>query len=141
MRYVLDASAALCWILPRPNSGKALQLRADFQAAVHELLAPDLLPAECAHALTRAERRGIIAIGDADLHLVDLMTVGVSLHAYQPLLRRAVAISSAARIGTYDCVYVALAERERCELVTADDRLLRSLQKQFPFIKSLASIP
>jgi hypothetical protein len=37
MRYVLDVSAALCWVLPRPNSGKALQLRADFQNAVHEL--------------------------------------------------------------------------------------------------------
>lgn len=27
MRYVLDASAALCWVLPRPNSGKALRLQ------------------------------------------------------------------------------------------------------------------
>jgi predicted nucleic acid-binding protein len=36
---------------------------------------------------------------------------------------------------------VALAEREGCEFVTADDRLVRNLQAQFPFIVSLASIP
>jgi predicted nucleic acid-binding protein len=27
------------------------------------------------------------------------------------------------RIGVYDCLHVALAEREGCDLVTADDRL------------------
>jgi hypothetical protein len=56
MRYVLDASAALCLVLPRPNSGKALQLRADFQNAVHELIAPSVFSGEVASALTKAER-------------------------------------------------------------------------------------
>ncbi len=42
-------------------------------------------------------------------------------------------ISSAARIGVYDCLYVALAEREKCELVTADDKLIKNLQPSFPF--------
>ena len=51
MKYVRDASAALCWVLPRPNSGKALQLRADFQNAVHELIAPSLFSGEAASAL------------------------------------------------------------------------------------------
>jgi predicted nucleic acid-binding protein len=45
------------------------------------------------------------------------------------------------RIGVYDCLYVALADREGCELVTADDRLVRNLQHRFPFIVSLASLP
>ncbi|HEV3446181.1 MAG TPA: hypothetical protein VG099_16180, partial [Gemmataceae bacterium] len=34
------------------------------------------------------------------------------LYPYLPLLRRAVDISSAMRVGVYDCLYVALAERE-----------------------------
>jgi predicted nucleic acid-binding protein len=41
----------------------------------------------------------------------------------------------------YDCLYVALAEREGCPLITADDRLVRSLQPTYPFITSLASFP
>jgi predicted nucleic acid-binding protein len=63
------------------------------------------------------------------------------LHSYHFLLPRAVAISSAMRCGVYDCLYVALAEREGCELITADDKLLKGLAAQFPFIISLASTP
>jgi len=58
MRYVLDASAALCWVLPRPNSGKALQLRTDYQNAVHETDRSDRLlrrGRECAHEGGAAE--------------------------------------------------------------------------------------
>ena len=39
------------------------------------------------------------------------------------------------------CLYIALAEREHCELVTADDKLVRNLQPHFPFVVSLASLP
>ena len=137
MRYVLDSSVALKWYLPEADSAQALQLRADFQAGLHELLAPDILPVECAHALTRAERRGIIAVGDADLHLLDLLAAGVLQHSHQSVLRRAVAISSAARMGVYDSIYIALAECERCELITADAKLIKNLQTQFPFLKPL----
>ena len=48
-------------------------------------------------------------------------------HPYLPLLKRALDIASPARIGVYDCLYVALAEREGCELLTADDRLVNAL--------------
>ena len=45
------------------------------------------------------------------------------------------------RIGVYDCIYVVLAEQEKCELVTADTTMVRSLQPTFPFIRTLASFP
>ena len=54
---------------------------------------------------------------------------------------RAYALSSALQIGVYDCIYVAVAEREGCELITADSRLVNRLQTQFPFIKALAAFP
>jgi predicted nucleic acid-binding protein len=41
----------------------------------------------------------------------------------------------------YDCLYLALAEREGCELVTADDKLVKSLQARFRFILPLALVP
>jgi hypothetical protein len=36
---------------------------------------------------------------------------------------------------------VTLAERERCELVTVDDKLVRNLQPQFPFLIHLSALP
>jgi predicted nucleic acid-binding protein len=60
MKYVLDASVALKWVLTEPDSPKALSVRDDFRTQVCELLVPDIFPVEVAHALTRAERKGLI---------------------------------------------------------------------------------
>jgi predicted nucleic acid-binding protein len=57
------------------------------------------------------------------------------------LLLRAADISSTFRLGVYDCLYVALAEREACEFVTADTRLPANLRNTFPFIVDLAALP
>ena len=45
------------------------------------------------------------------------------------------------RVGIYDCLYVALAEQAKCDLVTADNKLIKNLQTHFPFIRELASFP
>ncbi len=50
-------------------------------------------------------------------------------------------IALATRHAVYDCVYVALAEAEGCELVTADDKLARTLRPSFPFIVALVALP
>lgn len=141
MRYVLDASAALCWVLPRPNSGKALQLRTDFQNAVHELIAPSVFAGEIASALTKAERQKLIQVGDARALLGRVMRTPPAMHPYEPLLARAVDISSQTRSGLYDCLYVALAERVQCEVVTDDLKLVSNPAPHFPFIVPLASLP
>lgn len=47
-------------------------------------------------------------------------------HPYLALLPRALELSSAARVGVYDCLYIALPEREPCRVVTADQRLLNA---------------
>src|SRR2546421_10868485 len=141
MKYVLDSNVALKWVLAEPDSAKANALRDDFRNGIHELLTPDVLPVEVAHALTRAERQGRIAVGDSEIFLTDVLTTCPALHSYLSLLQRATEISSSLRIGVYDCLYIALAEREKCKLVTTDDRLVKNLQSQFPFIMSLASLP
>jgi predicted nucleic acid-binding protein len=140
MRYVLDSSVAFKWVVPETDSDKADRLRDDARAAVHQLLAPDIFPAELAHALTRAERQGRILVGQARLFWSDVMTTSPALHSAAVLTPRAIDISSRSRIGVYDCLYVALAEREGCELVTADTRLVTNLKPQFPFIVELASL-
>jgi len=141
MKYVLDSSVAFKWVVPEIHSDKANRLRDDFRKAVHELLAPDIFFPELAHSLTRAERQGRIPPSTAVTLLLDLLSTPPAIHSADPLLLRACDISSQMRIGAYDCLYVALAERESCQLVTADDRLIRTLQPQFPFIIPLASLP
>jgi predicted nucleic acid-binding protein len=142
MTYVSDASIALKWVLTEPDTARALRLRDDFDAGVVDLMAPDVFPAEVGHALAKAERRKIIPVGIGIVHLADVLRTLPRLYPSLPdLLPRAFEIASQYRIGVYDCLYVALAEREGCEFVTADDRLVKNLRGQFPFILPLASLP
>jgi predicted nucleic acid-binding protein len=127
MKYVLDSNVAIKWLLAEADSDKAIRIRDDFQRQVHDLIAPDVFPVEVAHSLTRAERQGRITPAEGVIRLNDMFTTLPVLHPYLPLLPRAHELFSQARIGVYDCLYVALIEREGCELLTADDRLKRSL--------------
>ena len=141
MKYVLDASVAAYWVLRNPLQAKALKLRAEYQQNIHELIAPTHFQGEIASALTKAERQKLILVGDARTLIADVLSTPPILYPLDPLFYRAVDISSQTRTGFYDCLYVALAEQENCELVTADDKLINALQGQFSFILSLASLP
>lgn len=92
MKYVLDISVALRWVIPSPLSAKALQLRDDYLHQLHELLAPDIFSAEAASGLTKAERQKLIAVGQAAVYYGKIATATPALHAYGPLIPRALAI-------------------------------------------------
>lgn len=139
MKRVIDAAIGLKWVLPEPQSDKANRIRDDFRQGLTILLAPDCFALEVAHALTKAERQRKIT--DAEQLWFDVMSTSPQLHPSVPLLHRAIQIARQARIGVHDCLYVALAEREGCELVTSDSKLILNLQSAFPFIRPLSSLP
>lgn len=93
-----------------------------------------------ASALTKAERQKEIAIGQAAPLYGKVMNTPPVLIPHVSLILRAIDISSQTRSGFYDCLYVALSEREGCELITADDKLVNNLQRHFPFIVLLTSL-
>jgi predicted nucleic acid-binding protein len=141
MNHVIDSSVALKWVVPEADSDKALRLLADYAAAIHQLLAPDLFPIEITNALASAEKSARIQPGEAVLFLTDILNNAPVLHESTPLLRRALQISLPTRHSIYDCLYIALAERESCQFVTSDTKLIKGLQPQYPFIVPLASLP
>jgi predicted nucleic acid-binding protein len=141
VKYVLDSSVALKWALAESDSNKAIRLRDDYVKGVHELLAPDIFPTEIASGLASAERQKRIRTGEAAVFLNDILSAAPALQHSAGLLIRAMEIAIPAKEAVYDCLYVALAEAEGCELITADDRLARSLRPIFPFIVSLIALP
>jgi len=130
---ILDALVALKWVLAEPDSDVALRLRLEFEQGLRELIAPDIFPAECGHALTGAERKRVLTQGDAVIHLANIATTLPKLHATTPIMVRAAIIASDTRTSFYDCLYVALAEKEHCDLITADAKLAQKL-KGYPII-------
>src|SRR5438874_13172451 len=104
MKYVLDSSVAFKWEVTEVDSDKAIQLRDEARHGLHELLTPDIFPVELAHSLTRAERQGRISPSDGWRLWLGIMADAPSLEPHLPLMPRAYAISSAARVGVYDCL-------------------------------------
>lgn len=141
MKYVLDASIALKWVLPEPDSPQAIALRDAYRRQQHELHAPELFAVEVAYVLSKTFHRGVLTQAQATQSLHDVLQVSPVMHAAGPLVSRAFEISTRLRISLYDCLYVALAEREQCELVTADQRLLNALSPHFTSIVALAAVP
>ena len=141
MKFIVDSGVAFKTVVAELYSDRAIRLRDDYLAGIHELLAPDIFPGEIGHALTRAERQSRISPGEALLLWSRIMTSPPVLLASLPITYRAIEISSRTRVGVFDCIYMALSEREQCEFVTADDRLVNSVQQLFPFVRHLSSLP
>jgi predicted nucleic acid-binding protein len=141
MKYVLDSSVAFKWVIREPDTDKALRLRDEFRRGVHEFLAPEVFHIEVAHALTRAERQGRIAPPSGWAAWLAVMADAPRLVPPLPLMPRAYQLSSQFRSAVCDGLYVALAEQENCEFVTADDRLVKNLGALFPLIVPLSSLP
>ncbi|MCE9606114.1 MAG: type II toxin-antitoxin system VapC family toxin [Planctomycetia bacterium] len=126
MKYVLDASVALKWVLDEPHVERALLLREEYE--IHrsiELIAPDIFSIEIAHVLSKGYRQGKFSADEADDYLADLTTSAPVLMSSQTLLPRAFRISQETRTGIYDALYLALGEAERVQVVTADERMAK----------------
>jgi predicted nucleic acid-binding protein len=141
MKYVLDSSVAFKWAIVENHTTEARALRDRFVGGHLELLAPDVFAIELGHALTKAQRQGRITAAEGRQFFADLLTTAPALIPSMPLLPRAYAIAAQMRIGIYDCLYVALAEREQCTFVTADERLIRALQADYPLVVGLTAVP
>src|SRR6266481_1063302 len=135
MKYVLDASVPACSPLKPSDcamntSGKSMNCSLPPSSSMK-------WPA----ALTKAERQKDIAVGQAAPLYAKVMNSPPVLIAHAPLIARAIDISSRTRSGYYDCLYVALAEREGCQLITADQKSVNNLAPHFSFIVPLATLP
>jgi hypothetical protein len=67
MKYVLDSSVALKWVLPEADSAKAIRLRDGYSNGVHKLLAPDARRGRAIFPLPfpaspKRKRRGLSAL-------------------------------------------------------------------------------
>jgi predicted nucleic acid-binding protein len=101
MKYVFDASTGAKCVLPEAHSDKAIRLRDAYRQGVHQLLSPDFYPV----GVTRAERQGRITPAQGAVGLRDTLNHLPLLQPSLTLLPRAYALSSAVRLGVYDCVY------------------------------------
>jgi predicted nucleic acid-binding protein len=128
MSLIVDASVALKWFLSdEPQGGEALAILRDGAP----LIAPDVLIAEVCNAAWRSARLGRISQGQLGEIAANLPRFFDALVSATGLAPRAVAIAGQLDHPVYDCLYLALAEAEQADFVTADTRLVGKVRATF----------
>ncbi len=116
MTTVIDASVACKWFFNEPLAAEARMIAASDATFV----APDMILAECANAAWRRARDGTITPAHARAFLGSLPLWFESLTPTAELHQPAFEMAHELGHPVYDCLYLALAEREQSLVVTAD---------------------
>lgn len=125
MTLVVDASVASKWIMPEDGSDRAAQLR----VSGDDIIAPALIVSEVGNAIWKRVMWHEMPQADAVRALQIAVDLIERLEPLEALATRALELASELEHPIYDCFYLALAERERAALVTADMRLLRASKR------------
>jgi predicted nucleic acid-binding protein len=124
MRFVLDASVALTFVLRDEHDDDASRLLASIRRAT--IIAPAIWRAEVGNGLLNARRRKRIdAAGIAQaIELIDGLDVEIDLRTID--LSAIHRLATLHRLTVYDALYLDLAAREGVGLATHDDDLKRA---------------
>lgn len=117
---VIDSSIVVKWIIGEDDSATALELRRHYYFA-----APELLSAEAANAILNKVKREQVTELEAYAAAELISQLSIDFHPLQPLVEEAVALGLRLRHPAYDCMFLALAERLQCPMITADSVLSR----------------
>lgn len=121
MAMIIDASVAFKWFVPEIDRDRALALFETTDA----LYAPELILTEVANAMWARLRKIDGDHGPAVKAAVTaLPRMFTLLVPVAELLPRAIELAFDLHHPICDCIYLALAEREKSVLITADRRLI-----------------
>jgi predicted nucleic acid-binding protein len=131
---VVDASIVVKWVVEEDGTPQALILRRQAN-----LIAPDLLIAECANILWKKVQRDELCKQEALLAARLLQATEIELLPTRSSMEAATRIAIELDHPAYECIYLALAIDNGCKFVTADQRLLRKLdQRRQPTLRACA---
>ncbi|MEI7635848.1 MAG: type II toxin-antitoxin system VapC family toxin [Syntrophus sp. (in: bacteria)] len=140
-RVVLDASVILKWYLPDELYGKnALDLLEKFTIGTLDVAAPTLLEYELVNALMFAGKRGRLGAGAVMTALEGFKCLGIPLLGPAGHYDRIIYYCHTYARSAYDGSYLALAERESRELVTADERLFNGVKAELPWVRWIGDL-
>jgi predicted nucleic acid-binding protein len=131
MRVVLDASLVVALFLPLPYSAQARRRIAVWDRQDLELMAPTLFEYEINSALHRAAAIGLTTHREARMAMQEAQALAIHCVPPGPELHER-AMHWAERLShhkSYDAQYLALAEQERADFWTADQRLAKGARR------------
>ena len=134
---VIDSSIAVKWVLEEPGHEQALRLLDAYESAALTLIAPSLLLAEVGSVLSKRCRRKQLTIAQAREAFRLFEVRSPVLIDTQEQMSSALELSLIHQLAIYDCLYLALAIENGCDLVTADERFYTGIFRAYPFVRLL----
>ena len=128
MQFVVDASVAVKWLFPELQADAAERLLKPSQ----ELLAPDILWAEVTSAASKKVRHNEISKERASELLRDFHRMPVKTYPSKALMQTAWEVALEAGVSVYDAIYLSLAYKHDCSLVTADRKMYDRVRLAYP---------
>lgn len=132
MRYVLDNSVAMRWLLSSQKSADQnyaeTVLRSMSEATA---LVPHLWHLEAVNVLLAAEKHGEITPATADSFVTELTNLPIridNLTAHQAF-GQTLSLARTHHLSSYDAAYLELALREKLALATLDKDLIRAAKQ------------
>jgi predicted nucleic acid-binding protein len=129
VRFVLDASVALLWLVPQTNPAGVDSASAALNALEEsQALVPQLFALEVANVVVKVESKGMVTEADSQRFIVLLGQLNIvtdqatAVHALGDTLN----LARRYKLSTYDAAYLELALRKGLPLATLDANLAKA---------------
>lgn len=137
MNLVFDASVVAKWFFEEEETDLALTLLEKHKLGKININVPVLLLFEFGNTLIKKFREDIDTQEEFNRDLADLLASELNFVApTQDLLKLTYTLARKYEITFYDATYVALAQKLKCDFITADKKLVKAA-KRLKFVKLL----
>lgn len=126
---VVDASAALAWLLRSQGTNTAFAFLGD--ADQWTFCAPAIFPWEVHNALLSVERRGLMSRPEHDqaLSVLEALSIEIDDPIPHAAVRDQMEFARSAGLSLFDSAYLSLGLARNCGLASRDGNLLRMAQR------------
>lgn len=131
-KAVVDSSVVIKWFVVEPHSAEARSVLDRYRIGELNLLAPDLIHAEVGNIVWKKHRFGGLDAADAQQIIDTFRRLTFRLTSSLELLDSAYRLAVTHGRTVYDALYIALALREGCAFVTADEKLVNVIRSSIP---------
>jgi predicted nucleic acid-binding protein len=133
-KIVADANVLIKWFVDEEDTDKAQVLLDQIAAGIYTLILPDLVYAEVGNIIWKKVNRKEIVPADAQLIVDSFFAADLEMEIVpaRTLFIDSFRLAVTYQRSMYDSMYLALSLRERCQMVTADERLVNIVGPKFP---------
>lgn len=136
MTTVIDASVALKWQFEDEEVvSSAMALLHDFVEGRLELITPTIFTYEIVSAINIAINRKRIREEAGYRAIIYITSLGIELRGFNELIGPTFYMARQYGLSPYDCAYMALAEKEKCDFFTGDKKLYNVVNNRLSWVK------